>query len=155
MNDKEKELVTEEFVKRDDTYNMRIGGQNPDISDLVQLSRESFRKHLQDEEFRNEYCSKLSKTIKRHWMENPEMYKNSCVNNPAFWGAFMGRHHSEKSKEKIGRNSSIHQKGSGNSHFGTVWMYNSALKINKVVKKELVNDFLSDGWTLGRKMCFK
>lgn len=46
------------------------------------------------------------------------------------------------------------RKGERNSSFGTVWIYNESLKKNMKVKKELVEGFLSEGWKLGRRMCF-
>lgn len=44
--------------------------------------------------------------------------------------------------------------GKRNSSFGTVWIFNEVLKQNKKIKKELINDFLKQGWKLGRKMRF-
>ena len=155
MNEKEKELVTEEFIFRDDTYNIRVGGQNPDLTDIIQKSRESLRNHLQDEKFRTEYRFKISETMKRKWRENPERYKNTCVMNPIFHGTtFAGKRHTQQTKEIIGKKASIHQKGSSNSQFGTVWIYNTTLKRNMKIKKDQINEFLSNGWLLGRRMLF-
>jgi len=44
--------------------------------------------------------------------------------------------------------------GDKNGSFGTVWIYNENLEQNKKVKKEQVDDFLKQGWKLGRKMNF-
>lgn len=42
--------------------------------------------------------------------------------------------------------------GDKNSSYGSIWIYNETLQENKKVKKELVNDFLKEGWMIGRKM---
>lgn len=42
MDNKEKELVTEEFVARPDTYNMRVGGQKIDPSLVASFGGKKF-----------------------------------------------------------------------------------------------------------------
>ena len=39
-----------------------------------------------------------------------------------------------------------------NSSYGSIWIYNETLQENKKVKKELVDEFLNEGWMVGRKM---
>lgn len=49
--------------------------------------------------------------------------------------------------ELIGNHSKNHQKGKGNSQFGTIWISNPLLKINAKVKKE---NEIPEGWFKGR-----
>ena len=44
--------------------------------------------------------------------------------------------------------------GELNSNWGMVWIYNESLEQNKKVKKKQVDDFLKQGWKLGRRMNF-
>lgn len=45
-----------------------------------------------------------------------------------------------------------HQKGCKNSQYGTCWVYNDKESIK--IKKELLDEYLSNGWNKGRKMKF-
>ena len=61
-------------------------------------------------------------------------------------GVFLGKRHSEESKKLIGEKNSIHQQGSNNSQFGTIWITNGLE--NRKIKKE---DIIPEGWNRGRK----
>lgn len=67
---------------------------------------------------------------------------------------WCGKKHTHESKIKIGKANSIHQKGSGNSQYGTCWVYNENLRQNKKIKKEELNEWLENGWHKGRRMTF-
>jgi len=60
-------------------------------------------------------------------------------------GTFTGLKHTEKAKKKIGQKNSVHQKGEGNSQYGTMWITNGNKnkKINKL-------DVIPDNWEKGR-----
>jgi hypothetical protein len=68
---------------------------------------------------------------------------------------FLGKKHKESSKAKIGAANSIHQKGSGNSQYGTCWIVNDKKKKNKRIKKENLKKYINNGWVLGRNMNYK
>ena len=155
MDNKEKELVTEEFVNREDTYNVRLGGQNPEVDKICQLGRDKIHQLLEfDEEWTRQYRNKNRIVIMTARREHPERFANSGwgkgTKNPRL---FLGKHHSEETKHKIGeKNKQL--VGERNGSFGTVWIYNESLEQNKKVKKEQVDDFLKQGWKLGRKLIF-
>ncbi len=76
------------------------------------------------------------------------------VNDPRYLSGelvpiWKGLKHREESKSKIGKANAIHQSGSGNSQYGTMWIYNIALRESKKIKKE---DPIPSGWKKGRKM---
>lgn len=60
---------------------------------------------------------------------------------------WIGKKHSDETKLKISEKSSIHQKGQGNSQYGTMWITNG--NENKKIKKDV--DIIPDGWYKGRK----
>lgn len=68
-----------------------------------------------------------------------------------FW---KGKQHTEETKKKIGQKNAIHQIGSGNSQYGTMWIYNQELKVSKKISKEELDEYLNQGWFKGRKMKF-
>lgn len=67
-------------------------------------------------------------------------------------GTFFGCKHTDGTKKIISENSKIHQKGEGNSQFGTCWIHNEIE--SKKIKKTELDSFLSNGWIKGRKMKF-
>ena len=148
MDNKEKELVTEEFVARKDTYNVRIGGQNPDLSDLCRLGGLTFANRCRtNETYRNNLCKKKSQFMKEFYKKHPDRKRH------IYFCDWNGRKHNEETKKKMSEKAKL-RIGDKNGSFGTVWIYNECLGQNKKVKKEQVETFLNQGWKLGRKMKF-
>lgn len=58
-----------------------------------------------------------------------------------------GKTHSLETKKKISNKSSIHQRGSGNSQYGTMWIHSPEEKKSKKIKKD---ENIPEGWLLGR-----
>jgi len=151
MNAKEREIVTEEFCLRKDTYNLCVGGhggfsyinrynlggnyKNKKKLDLKKL--ETARNVLKDlytnNSWKKQQSLKISKSLKKH-------YQNSN-------GHFSGKKHSEDSKKKISESNKNIGKGSKNSQYGTIWITNG--QENKKIKKD---DLIPDGWYKGRKL---
>ena len=160
MNAKEAELVNEEFLKRDDVYNLKQGGEggwdycntpehhnnigncrNTGFTQLIREGRNPGRETIDayNDEERKEYCHRISTGLKKKW--------STCT------FPWVGRKHSEETKKKIGERNKC-MVGEKNSSFGTVWIYNESLKQNKKVKKEDAESFLKQGWKFGRNMTF-
>ena len=157
MDDKERELVNEEFINRNDTYNLMIGGQNADWYAMFSLNRNNpnkrngekglskVRKLIRESpEFKAEWIKRVKIGIERAKAECPEKFTQT------HW---IGKHHSEKTKQKMREKAHLRPRES-NPSLGKVWIYNESLKTCKMVKKEQVNDLLNEGWKLGRKMSF-
>lgn len=162
MDQKEKEFVDDVFVKSKNTYNLKIGGDggfdfiNTKCRDKLynnqNIAQKTMHELLQtDECFRSFYISRLTQAMNRPEVREKmsKSIKAKIAKDGSWW---TGKKHKEESKIKIGKASSIHQKGSGNSHYGTVWIYNEELKQNKSIKKEDLEKYLSLGWKKGRKM---
>lgn len=97
MDDKEKELVTEEFIFREDTYNIRIGGQNPDMADICRLGGLKVAlRYRTDIKFKERLLKKKRMIMRRAWKEHPERYKNCFTES--FRLSFLGKHHTEETK---------------------------------------------------------
>lgn len=165
MYEMEATLVTPDFIARYDTYNLIEGGfggfghlndgspehinrcskagiigtdNGSHIKALAQL--EWLKKH--NISWRNKWLNKLSEVWRRKYEEDG--YINS----------FQNKKHSVESKRKIGEANSKHQKGPGNSQYGTMWIHSPVEKINKKINKDDFLTWESMGWIAGRKMNF-
>jgi len=151
MNNMEKEIVNEEFLQRSDVYNLREGGEggfdyiNKTGKNINWGNRKGGMKHKDliesNMSYRDMYSSKASANLKKAHAEGKCKYNN-----------FIGKKHSEETKKKIGESNSLSHLGIGNPNFNKVWMFNSLLNKNIMVKKDEINKFLSEGWKLGRKL---
>lgn len=160
MNEKEAEIVDEEFVARLDTYNVKLGGQGGFDYINEKTNWNGFKyinenglnnksnQHLivserikDDDEYAKEFSLKISNSLKLYYKHNP---------NP-----FLGKKHTEESKKKISKANSVRQRGENNSNYGKCWIYNEELKENKTIKKEDLNIWLEKGWKKGRKIKFE
>lgn len=161
MNQKEVEIVNEEFVSRLDTYNVKLGGNggwdfcNKNSKLQSQKSIKGWKKygktHPVLQAFNQYYNTltydeyielqqKISNGLKLYYQYNENPFKN--------------KKHTNESKAKIGKANSIKQKGELNSNFGKCWIYNEELKENKSIKKDTLNQWINNGWKKGRKMKF-
>lgn len=163
MNEKEADIVDEEFVARLDTYNVKLGGQggwdycNNNHEMQSQKAKNNWLKYglnhpalvayrdyrqkiINDDELREEISKKITNKLKLYYKYHD--------------GTFFGKKHTEESKRKIGLANSIRQRGELNSHYGTCWIYNEELKRSIRIKKEELDGWLKDGWKKGRKIKF-
>jgi hypothetical protein len=106
-------------------------GRTPNVPDNFRRGLETFRKNLKNPEWREKNSKKISIGVRKWQSEN---------GNP-----FLGKTHSDETKEKIGSLSSIHQSGAGNSQYGTMWITDGS--ISKKIKN---TDNVPLGWYKGR-----
>jgi hypothetical protein len=151
--DLEREIVNEQFVADENTYNLKLGGHGGSdwsyVNDNVEFRKEKNRRAAMamnrtletDFEYR-------SRKIERVRLQNIKLHKEGKLKTPDW----TGRRHTEVTKQKIGSANSKHQSGTGNSQFGTVWVYDpESLKSKKVVSSDL-DKYVEMGWMKGRKM---
>ncbi len=134
MDNKETELVNEEFVLRKDVYNLALGGIggfskeaqiNGSINGQIKL-----KKLKKDDEWVKIYNKKLSDGAKKFFINGGK-------------GSFTGKTHTEETKKKIGAIVANAQKGKGNSNYGNMWIYNEDLKLCKCITKTTI---IEAGW---------
>ena len=84
--------------------------------------------------------------------KDDENYLNGKLKFMIDW---KGRHHKEETKQKMHNTflKNNHQQGEKNSQYGTCWIHNNSE--NKKIKKEQLEEYMSNGWIKGRKMKFK
>jgi len=144
MFQREADIVDEEFVRRKDTYNIKIGGyggwsyvHNNKLSGS-EYGNIILKELMQDKSFYRKFCNRISKGLIKYHKEHDNPFKNNK--------------HTDESKAKIGKANSIYQSGKGNSQYGTCWIYSEIEKISKKVKKEELEQWLEKGWLKGRKI---
>lgn len=154
MNAKEKEIVNEEFLKRDDVYNICPGGQGgfgyinknglniKNLSNMSSLGGKSFSKKLQtDIEFRALYSKKLSDSAIKTYSEG-RGYINS---NPTQLVTPEANKKRSETHKRTG-----YQKGEKNSQFGKRRIKNiDTLEFSCVDALDL-DYWLNKGWTYGK-----
>lgn len=150
----EKSLVTEEFVNSSETYNMMTGGHggwysvNYTDEEKARINKQksgsiSLKKQWQDPVLREKMLKRTSETTKR-------LHKEGRLHAPDW----TGKKHRDETKEKIGKANAISQSGERNSQYGTCWVHSIEEMVSKRIKKEDLEQWLSQGWIKGRKFKF-
>jgi hypothetical protein len=147
MNQKEKELV----VLSEMSYNLCEGGKggfgylNTTIwqgqKRLDHNRRVSGFKKLTFEQ-RSSYAKENVKN--RVGIHAPDYVQEKRLGP----GTFTGKKHTEESKHKIGEANSIHQSGTKNSQYGTVWITNGS--VNKKIVRNDLDNWIELGYRKGR-----
>tara|TARA_Y100000034_G_scaffold58328_1_gene71113 strand:+ start:328 stop:918 length:591 start_codon:yes stop_codon:yes gene_type:complete len=132
MFDEEKNLIS----KLDPDYNIHPGGYGG-------------WGHIKQNGMKGKPQTERQKAAVRKWLKENQhkMHKTTDARRKASSLKFLGKKHTDKTKRKIGEANSKHQKGSGNSQFGTMWITNGTN--NKKIKKV---DIIPEGWYNGRIM---
>ena len=152
MYAREKEIVTDKFLAREDVYNLRRGGTGG--FDFINAHPEKYltekrmsalfannakraeawkQKYQTDENFRLQ----CRQNLKKAYQKSAELYPD---------GAFKGKHHSCETKRKMSITAKERLKDpTKNSQFGTMWITNKV--VNKKIKK---TEQIPEGWYRGR-----
>lgn len=194
----EAEVVTEELVKLDECYNLKVGGLGgwDHTKNTIIVKDEcgnNFRISKDDPNFLNgHYKSAFSGYFRAkdkdgnvyYINENDERYlKNELIKIPNYFSNkvlvidnsgkcfatekdnidlnnlkpfWKGRKHKELTKQKIKESQKKtfkkikHQQGSKNSSYGKKWICNIKENKSLLIKKELLDEYLNNGWVLGR-----
>ena len=148
----ERELVTEEFVSRKDTYNLIPGGKggwasaNLDtemrhsqrISNGKTLNKWRCNKLEIDVEYRKRCSARSSCTMSKLLIEGK-------IRRPD-WN---GRKHKPETIKKMSEKAKLHT-GNKNSSYGTMWICNEITKESKKIQRDDFQSWIDNGWKEGR-----
>lgn len=167
MNKLEAEIVNEEFISRDDVYNIKLGGnggwdyinknnnagatryfKNKSVDEIKAIQRRGGAalraKYINMTPEEKECFRNMRKLNIKKWHEaNPGYFKGE--RNPMY-----GKTHSEKARKRL---SETHT-GSQNSQYGKCWIYSMHEKKSIRIKSDELMCYLNNGWIKGRKMKF-
>ena len=155
----ESEIVNEEFIAREDTYNLKLGGfggwEHVNTHENAKKWRATGNKagnkakskrFNEDEDFRNAVCDHLRRISKLYSKLGVEKIRR-IYESTGMW-PFSNKTHSEETKAKISEKAKL-KTGDKNSQFGTMWITNPESGESKKIKKDTI---IPDGWVKGRRM---
>lgn len=148
MYAKEAELVNEEFIAERNTYNLKVGGFGGwDYINSLDDNPARTREHM-----KMMNAAVHPEVKKRVAAQATAKYVELIAANggKAWWDhpmGFLGKSHTEETKEKMRAAAANHGQGEANSQFGTMWITNGIE--NKKIKK---SSDIPEGWARGRKM---
>ena len=159
MYAKEAEIVNEDFLVTQNTYNLMEGGDggfsyiNSSGQNGTQKGVEKRLELMRDEfwfsywkEKQREGCILHSQSIPKEEFSRRGKKANQTAKEKNGCFSFENKKHTEKAKQEIGRKNSINQQGEKNSQFGSMWITNN--EESKKIKKD---DPIPEGWRKGRK----
>jgi hypothetical protein len=158
MYAKEAEIVNEDFLAETNTYNLKKGGFGgfDYINDTGKnlygkngqpgyggenLHKSITAKRMKQQGRYLEYVNKISNRLVEKYASG-ELVSNFAKNNPMHDPKL-------KQKQKEALQKINHQQGDRNSQYGTCWVTHKDLG-NKKIKKEMLNEYISLGYTKGR-----
>ena len=149
----EKELVTDEFLARDDVYNLRRGGFGG--FDLINKSGgQGYRLNAvlsNEKRVKGGYIANDIQRQKRIGIYS-EGYKSPfCNREIQQLGNTQAAREKAKKTAKVTYETNGHQRGNKNSQFGKVWVSHSAVGSKKCHANALP-DMIEQGWIKGRNI---
>jgi hypothetical protein len=158
MAAKEAEIVTQEFIERDDTYNLILGGAQGDCwnrkrKEIVFDSKEMAQR---GREGNLAFCERLKTSSQLREMYrkmNSRLFKRlhaEGVLRPYNWS---GKKHSEATRRKLSELKKGVYDGEKNPSFGTCWVVRDGTE-RKIPKTDL-STHLDEGWVPGRTVRLK
>ncbi len=143
---KEAELVTEDFLAEENTYNLKVGG----FGGFDFLNSKEYENPVHSSEHSHNMAAKRKEKYpmgttfgKSLDLAAREKISQSKKGNK-YW---LGKSHKQSTRDKISKLNSISQAGNRNSQYGTCWITDGISN-----KKIMKSDTIPNGWWLGRKL---
>lgn len=154
MYDKEAEIVNDNFLAEENTYNLKrggFGGFDYINANNLSVNNITVSNAKQNVELANKAKAILSETDPL-WKATYRINLSNALKGTV--GSFIGKTHTDITKAKQSASHKGKCTGSANSQYGTCWVMNIPLQKNLKINKDLLQTYLSDGWLKGRKIKF-
>jgi hypothetical protein len=150
---KEKEVVTDEFLLREDVYNLRRGGSG---------GFDYINKHVDMTEIRKQNGKNIPLLSRKNAgtkssTNNQKLWKNAPELKPFNFSKEFNIEMGKRALSEIAiakRKNTFkeikHSQGEKNSQFGSCWINNNIE--NKKIKIDQLNLYIQNGWVKGRNM---
>lgn len=159
MYAREAEVVTDEFLLREDVYNIRRGGHGGfdhiNKNEELRIAKNKKSREKSDETMSNELGENWRKIIGQLGGQNARTdeakNKRKLTREANGTKSDASPMNTKQANEKrlVAFRLNGHQQGEKNSQFGTMWICNLELRENKKIKS---NEQIPEGWIKGRKM---
>lgn len=141
----EKKTITEDMVLDNNCMNLMGGGKGGYVSEEHYQKTSKIGGKIHSDRMKNdkEYREKNLKLLAEYREKN---INEGNMHIPSF----SGLTHSDNTKRILSKKKEGYGLGDKNTQYGTCWVTKE--KINKKIKKEELELFISDGWVKGRVM---
>jgi group I intron endonuclease len=156
MYDKEKEIVNEDFLTTENTYNLKIGGFGGwDHTNYTPFDGSEYHKKF-SQKGAEKFCELFNNDLnfRENWLKNIKIVQQNAVkkNKEKYPnGIWHGKKHTTETKNKISLSSKGKHDGIKNSQYGSMWIHSLYEKKSKKINK---NEPIPTGWFIGRKIKF-
>jgi hypothetical protein len=137
----EQKLVNEQLLQDPMCMNLKVGGEGGGgwtQEQCIELAQRWIQNRQTDPTKMEEHRRRSSERLARTHQAGKIRYD-----------IFKGRRHSQESIEKM-KKAHANQSGDRNSQFGSCWIRKNGTSMK--IKRVDLDQFLGDGWSLGRKM---
>ncbi len=141
--------ITPDMITDRNCMNLKYGGTggNVSIEDCIKGAFIAGKIHSDkfnnNDNYKKEVLDRLSDNTKERWRDSDYRVK---MLDKISW---VNRKHSDETKEKISEIMKGTGTGEANSQYGTCWITKDGL--NKKIKKEDLEIYITNGWIKGRK----
>lgn len=166
LNEKEKEIVNQKFVERDDTYNLKVGGDggwdfcnDPSNGYTSEIRSRNAKESNKRPEVKSKQLSSLKKyydnldseiLLDRTRRGQETRNRRIAAGEIHCHQSFLGKHHSEETKQKMRDTFALNKSnvGSKNSNYGKHWWKDP----NDRTKYKSFSDDeeIPEGWVRGK-----
>lgn len=145
MFSKEGEIVTEDFIAEENTYNLKVGGMGGfDYINTNTSNEEKYKSIIKGNAKRSTTVKKLHKEGRYDLTNFVTAVKNKHLNGGIKYDNFKGKSHTVAARYKISSAAKL-MVGKKNSQFGTMWITNGS-ECKKIKKEKEI----PAGWYKGR-----
>lgn len=144
MLNRERQVVTEDFVQRSDVYNIKCGGVGGfnDLTKQLALDALKVRRQQNCDDW-HQKIGESNRKVHAGGNRKPQNYDASSHN-----GRIAAASAESKTKRKTTYDQICHQQGPRNSQFGTCWITKD--HVNKKIPVADLDHWLDSGWNRGR-----
>lgn len=148
-------IVNEEFITRDDTYNIRVGGKGGFTKEQAHRGRKRVNEIINLSECARKGGTKtrdLKLGIHADGYINPGNFKNNAIHQQRV--SMLSRTPEAIQKKRNTFATINHQQKEKNSQWGKYWIHNMLLERSMLVRQVDGEEYLKNGWVKGRKLKF-